>query len=83
MPSQNSELVSIKNEEEFRSTLLKDSINYPGGNEQFKIDALFHSNLLDHPKKDKIFDFVYKHGHSSGYYEIWYWLDELADLFEV
>ena len=50
--------------------------------ERFKKDALEEVGLLDHPKADKIYHFAWEHGHSCGLYEVYYWLEELSELFE-
>lgn len=48
--------------------------------EQFRQDALEECGLLNHPKASKIYSFAWEHGHSSGLYEVFYWLTEIADL---
>ena len=47
----------------------------------FRKDALEDVGLSDHPKAEKIYNFAWDHGHSSGYSEIYYWLCDLSDLF--
>lgn len=47
---------------------------------QFRQDALEECGLLNHPKASKIYSFAWEHGHSSGLYDVLYWLTELADL---
>jgi|GEM_PF-5775367 len=47
---------------------------------QFRQDALEECGLLNHPKASKIYSFAWEHGHSSGMYEVFYWLTEIADL---
>ena len=48
--------------------------------EQFRQDALEECGLLNHPKASKLYSFAWEHGHSSGLYEVFYWLQEVADL---
>ena len=48
--------------------------------EQFRQDALEECGLLKHPKASKFYSFAWEHGHSSGMYEVFYWLTEIADL---
>ena len=48
--------------------------------EQFRQDALEECGLLNHPKASKFYSFAWEHGHSSGMYEVFYWLTEVADL---
>lgn len=50
--------------------------------EKFKYDSLSAIGLIDHPKSDGIFSFAWDHGHSSGYHEVYYWLQEISDLFK-
>lgn len=48
----------------------------------FKQEALDDVGLLEHPKANDIFYFAWEHGHSSGYHEVYYWLQEISDLFK-
>lgn len=48
--------------------------------EQFKQDALAEVGLAGHPKADKAYAFAWEHGHASGLTEVFYWLEEIADL---
>jgi uncharacterized C2H2 Zn-finger protein len=50
--------------------------------EEFKKDALDEVGLSNHKNRDKIFDFAWKHGHSAGFYDVYFWLEELSELFE-
>lgn len=47
---------------------------------QFKYDALYTVGLLDHSKMDNVWNFAWEHGHSAGYYSVFQWLIEVADL---
>jgi hypothetical protein len=49
---------------------------------RFQNDALEEVGLLDHPKADKIFNFAWEQGHSLGYSEVYYWLEDIAELFD-
>ena len=48
----------------------------------FKKDSLEGVGLTNHTKADKIFNFAWDKGHSLGYHEIYYLLEELNELFE-
>lgn len=60
--------------------------SYDGENrrvlEMFKNDALEEVGLWNHKNKDKIYDFAWEHGHSSGLYDVYYWLQEISILFD-
>jgi len=47
---------------------------------KFKADALEEVGLKDHPKADIAWAKAWEHGHSSGFSEIYYWLDEFAEV---
>ncbi len=49
--------------------------------ELFKNDALTEVGLINHPRANDIFGFVWKNGHSNGYYEVFNYLDDMAYLF--
>lgn len=49
--------------------------------ELFKKDALEDSGLSEHPNRNKIFNYAWEKGHSSGYSEVYYELMNLAELF--
>jgi hypothetical protein len=46
----------------------------------FKADALEEAGLTGHPNADKIFAKSWEDGHSSGYYEVFSILCDLAEL---
>jgi hypothetical protein len=48
--------------------------------DQFKEDALAEIGLIGHPKADILFSKAYERGHSSGYSEVWYYMQDLAEL---
>jgi len=48
----------------------------------FKFDALTEVGLIDHPKADEIFDYVWDKCHSNGYSEAFNELDEIKHLFK-
>jgi len=48
--------------------------------ESFREEALFACGLMGHKKADKAFGLAWEHGHSSGYYEVFSGLVELASL---
>lgn len=54
---------------------------------KFKADALYDVGLQGpngqgHPKADKAFALAWDHGHSSGFSEVYNYLQELAELLE-
>jgi hypothetical protein len=48
--------------------------------EEFKQDALKAAGLLGHPKADKAYSMAWADGHSSGYNDVFYYLERFADL---
>ena len=46
----------------------------------FKKDALEEVGLAGHPKADKAFAMAWERGHSSSLFEVFYELEELANL---
>lgn len=46
----------------------------------FKADALEEVGLTNHPKADKAYELAWSRGHSSGFAEVLFELEELADL---
>ena len=64
----------------YRNELEKWNVKQAELETQFSIDALADVGLTDHPKADKCFSFAWEHGHSSGYHEVYYWLEEIAEL---
>lgn len=46
----------------------------------FKEACLDDVGLLNHEKANKIFDYAWQEGHSSGYYEVYQVLCDLADM---
>lgn len=46
----------------------------------FKHDALEEVGLFTHPKADAAYEFAWRHGHSSGLYEVMHWLEDIAEL---
>ena len=48
--------------------------------EQFKQDLEMEHGLDDHPKRDRLFELAWEHGHSSGYREVAIYYDEFAEL---
>jgi hypothetical protein len=51
--------------------------------ELFKNDALEYLGIADHPNADAIYNFAWSNGHSSGLPEVYYWLNEIAELVKV
>jgi hypothetical protein len=49
-------------------------------NQLFKFAALWDCGIHEHPKADKAYEMAYSRGHSSGIWEIYQNLVELADL---
>lgn len=47
---------------------------------KFKDDALYDLGLTDNPKADLLFSKAWEHGHSSGLYEVFSWMEDLAEL---
>lgn len=49
--------------------------------EQFWKDAFEDVGIpFDHPKASKISEIAWNQGHSSGFYEVYHWLEELSEL---
>lgn len=48
--------------------------------EAFRLDALKDVGLAEHPKAEKAYNFAYSLGHSSGYSEILFYLNEIAQV---
>ena len=49
-------------------------------NDLFKVDALEETKLTKHPKAEKAYQIAWDRGHASGYYEVFMYLEELAEL---
>ena len=47
---------------------------------EFRADATEYAGLKDHPKADAVWSKAWEHGHSSGFSEVLYWLEDLAEL---
>jgi len=50
--------------------------------ELFKKDLFEAYGLEGHPKAERLYEIAWSHGHSSGYYEVLNWFDELSELLE-
>lgn len=48
---------------------------------QFKADLLDEFGLTNHPKADKIFEYVWQEGHAYGHSEVYGKMLDLAELF--
>jgi len=48
--------------------------------ELFKKDALYETGLSNHPKKEGLFSYAWDVGHSSGYYNVYCVLNDLAQI---
>lgn len=48
--------------------------------EQFKNDAFEEAGISDNSKREKCYDLAWEHGHSSGYSEVFNYLNEFAEL---
>jgi hypothetical protein len=51
-----------------------------GTHNQFRDDALSELGLKNHPKADVLFSKAWDLGHSSGFHEVWYYLQDLSEL---
>jgi hypothetical protein len=49
-------------------------------NTLFMVEALADVGLAEHPKRDVIFAWAYRSGHSGGYHEVYCKLMDLADF---
>jgi len=49
-------------------------------NAYLEVELAAKHGLLDHPKRAKLFNLAWEHGHASGRDDIRYWYDELAVL---
>jgi hypothetical protein len=59
--------------------------DYQGDYDSFKQDAIRaicdrHRIPTDNPKLEKLFNLAWDMGHSSGYHEVWYYMNEMAVL---
>ncbi len=50
--------------------------------QQFREDALEEVNLLNHPKRDKVFEYAWEEGHYAGFQEVLTHLEEISELLE-
>ena len=48
--------------------------------DEFMKDLLAHLGLTGHPKAEKLFSMAWNQGHASGYSEVAYYAEELAEL---
>jgi hypothetical protein len=46
----------------------------------FKADLENQHGVAGHPKADRLFELAWDYGHSSGYNEVAYYYDDLAEL---
>jgi hypothetical protein len=49
-------------------------------NSLFKADLENQHGVAGHPKADRLFELAWDYGHSSGYNEVAYYYDDLAEL---
>ena len=49
--------------------------------EEFEKDLMEEFGLIDHPKADKIFSYVWEKGHSYGFREVYTCMEEIIELF--
>ena len=47
---------------------------------EFKADAFEELGITDNPKRDLLYSKAWEHGHSAGYCDVWYYLQDLVDL---
>lgn len=47
---------------------------------EFKVDAFAELNITNHPKANLLFEKAWEEGHSNGYSEVWYHMQDLVDL---
>jgi hypothetical protein len=48
--------------------------------ERFKQACFKELGIQDHPKKEKAFEIAWDYGHSSGYYEVYNYLETISEL---
>jgi hypothetical protein len=46
----------------------------------FKEDAIVEAGLHNHSKAEKAYELAWNYGHSSGYNDVWAYLQDLAEL---
>lgn len=83
-----SEDITVRQSKEILEQYERDKRNYRNDYraETSRLERLFKEDLEkefgleNHPKKDRLYDIAYDHGHSSGYFEIYYEYSKLSDL---
>jgi hypothetical protein len=48
--------------------------------QDFREDALNEVGMLGHAKADKLYSMAWEHGHSAGFSEVFFWVQDLARL---